>query len=128
MDFPGGSDSKVSACNAGDVGSIPGSGRSTGEGKGYSLQYPFSSRQRSLAGYSPRGRKESDTTEGLPYFTEVNICSCFLNIILLCPLMHILIYALGIFIYLSFIQQIFEEIFCARNCWVLGIHQFKSIF
>ena len=32
MDFPGGSDSKVSAYNAGDPGSIPGSGRSPGEG------------------------------------------------------------------------------------------------
>ena len=38
-DFPGGSDSKESACNAGDLGSIPGSGRSPGEGNGYPLQY-----------------------------------------------------------------------------------------
>ena len=37
--FPGASDSKESACNAGDMGSIPGSGRSPGEGNGYSLQY-----------------------------------------------------------------------------------------
>ena len=37
--FPGGSDSKVSACNAGDLGSIPGSGRSPGEGNGNPLQY-----------------------------------------------------------------------------------------
>ena len=37
--FPGGSDSKVSACNAGDPGSIPGSGRSPGEGNGNPLQY-----------------------------------------------------------------------------------------
>ena len=36
---PGGSDGKVSACNAGDQGSISGLGRSPGEGKGYSLQY-----------------------------------------------------------------------------------------
>ena len=36
--FPGGSDSKESACNAGDLCSIPGSGRSTGEGNGYPLQ------------------------------------------------------------------------------------------
>ena len=39
-DFPGGSDGKVSACNEGDLGSIPGLGRSSGEGKGYPLQYP----------------------------------------------------------------------------------------
>ena len=37
--FPGGSDSKGSACNAGDPGSIPGQGRSSGEGHGNPLQY-----------------------------------------------------------------------------------------
>ena len=37
--FPGGSDGKESACNAGNVGFIPGSGRSPGEGNGYPLQY-----------------------------------------------------------------------------------------
>ena len=39
MAFPGGSDSKASAYSAGDLGSIPGSGRSPGEGKGNPLQY-----------------------------------------------------------------------------------------
>ena len=37
--FPGGSAGKESACNAGDLGSIPGLGRSPGEGKGYPPQY-----------------------------------------------------------------------------------------
>ena len=37
--FPCGSASKETACNAGDLGSIPGLGRSPGEGKGYPLQY-----------------------------------------------------------------------------------------
>ena len=37
--FPGGSDSKASACSAGDLGSIPGLGRSPGEGNGNPLQY-----------------------------------------------------------------------------------------
>jgi len=37
--FTGGSDSKESACNAGDLGSIPGLGRSSGEGNGNLLQY-----------------------------------------------------------------------------------------
>ena len=37
--FPGDSDSKESACNAGDPGSIPGSGRSPGEGNDNPLQY-----------------------------------------------------------------------------------------
>ena len=37
--FPGGSEVKASACNAGDPGSIPGLGRSSGEGNGSPLQY-----------------------------------------------------------------------------------------
>ena len=37
--FPGSSDCKESACDVGDPGSIPGPGRSLGEGNGYSLQY-----------------------------------------------------------------------------------------
>ena len=37
--FPAGSDSKESTCNAGDLGSSPGLGRSPGERKGYTLQY-----------------------------------------------------------------------------------------
>ena len=39
MGFPGGSDSKESACNAGDLGLIPGSGRSPGEGNSNPFQY-----------------------------------------------------------------------------------------
>ena len=39
MGFPGGSEGKVSACNEGDPGSIPGLGRSPGEGNGNPLQY-----------------------------------------------------------------------------------------
>ena len=39
MGFPRGSDGKESACDAGDLGSIPGSGRSPGEGNDYPLQY-----------------------------------------------------------------------------------------
>ena len=39
-DFPGGSGGKVSVYNAGDLGSIPGLGRSPGEGNGNPLQYP----------------------------------------------------------------------------------------
>ena len=53
--FPGGLVGKESACNVGDPGSIPGSGRSLGEGNGNPLQYSClekSHGQRSLAGYS----------------------------------------------------------------------------
>ena len=39
-DFPSGSDGKASAYSEGDLGSIPGSGRSPGEGNGNPLQYP----------------------------------------------------------------------------------------
>ena len=39
VSFPSRSDGKTSACNAGDLGSIPGSGRSPGEGNGNPLQY-----------------------------------------------------------------------------------------
>ena len=39
MGFPGGSEGKASACNAGDLGSIPGSGRPPGEGNDNPLQY-----------------------------------------------------------------------------------------
>ena len=39
MGFPGGSEVKASACNPGDLGSIPGSGRCPGEGNGNLLQY-----------------------------------------------------------------------------------------
>ena len=66
--FPGGSDGKETACNAGDLGSIPGLGRSPGGGHGNPLQYSCLENphgQRSLAGYSPRGCKESDPTERL---------------------------------------------------------------
>ena len=41
--FPGRSDGTESACNSGDPGSIPGLGRSAGEGVGYPLQYSWAS-------------------------------------------------------------------------------------
>ena len=43
LDFPRGSAGKESACNAGDLGLIPGCGRFAGEGIGYSLQYSWAS-------------------------------------------------------------------------------------
>ena len=67
MGFPGGSDGEESACNAGDLGSTPGLGRSPGRGHGnhYSVlawRIPWT---RSLVGYSPGGRTESNMTERL---------------------------------------------------------------
>ena len=64
--FPGGSDGKESACNAGDLGFIPGLGRSAGGMHGNPLQYSCLENplgQRSLVGYSPWGHKKLDTTE-----------------------------------------------------------------
>ena len=64
--FPGGAVVKNPPANAGDVGSIPGWGRSPGEGNGNPIQYSCLENphgQKSLAGYSTWGRKESDTTE-----------------------------------------------------------------
>ena len=60
--FPGGSDGKASDCNAGDLGSIPRSGRYPGEGNGNPLQYSCFAGQRGLVGCSPWGLKESDMT------------------------------------------------------------------
>ena len=62
MGFPCGSAGKESACIAGDLGLIPGLGRSHGEGKGYPLQY--ASLENSMD-YSSWGHKESDTTDQL---------------------------------------------------------------
>ena len=62
LDFPGGSVGKEFACNAGDLGLIPGLGRSPGEGKGYPLQY--SGLENSMD-CIVHGLKESDTTEQL---------------------------------------------------------------
>ena len=65
--FPGGSEDKASACHAGDLGSIPGLGRSPGEGNGNPLQYSClenpMDRGSWRATYSPRGHKEPGTTE-----------------------------------------------------------------
>ena len=65
LDFLGGSDGEGSAYNARDLGSIPGLGRSPGEGNGNPLQYscPENPMDGGIwLGYSPWGHKESDTT------------------------------------------------------------------
>ena len=60
--FPDSSAGKESACNAGDLGSIPELGRSPGEGKGYPLQY---SGLENSTDCKVHGVTESDTTEQL---------------------------------------------------------------
>ena len=74
--FPDGSEVKASACNVGDLSSIPGSGRFPWRKKWQPTPVflPGESHgQRSLMGYSPRGHKESDTTERLHFhFNNLN--------------------------------------------------------
>ena len=72
MGFPGGSDGKESACNVEDLSLIPGLGKSPGGGHGNPLQYSCLNNpheQKSLASYSPWGRRESDMTEQLSAHT-----------------------------------------------------------
>ena len=64
LGFPRGSAGKESTCSVGDLGSIHGLGRSSGEGKGYPLQY---SGLENFMDYSPWGHKESDMTEQLSF-------------------------------------------------------------
>ena len=65
LGFPGGSEVKASACNAGDLGSMPGLGRSPGGGHDNTL--PYSCLENSMnaepGGLHSMGHKESDTTE-----------------------------------------------------------------
>ena len=70
LGFPGGLDGKESFYSTGDPGSIPESGRSSGEEKGNPLQYSCLENpmdRGSLAGYSLWGHKESYMTERLTH-------------------------------------------------------------
>ena len=68
LGLPCGSDGKGSACNAGDLGSIPGLGRSPGEGNGYPLQFSCLENPTDRGvwrAHSPWGHKEWDMTKRL---------------------------------------------------------------
>ena len=72
--LPGGSDGKESTCNAGDLGSIPGLGRSPGGRHGNSLQYSCLENphgQRSQVGYGPWGHKGLGMTEVTKHSTSL---------------------------------------------------------
>ena len=76
------------ACNAGDLGSVPGLGRSLGEGNGWLTTPVFLSGefhgQRSLVVYSPWDCKGSDMTEQLPRFPLSTSCTCLTVVPSLC--------------------------------------------
>ena len=87
MGFPGGSVIKNPPTNAGDVGSIPGLGRSPGKGNGNTLQHPCLKKShgyRSLAGKSPWHRRELSRTQQqnnnnmLPHTIYIFLCLLFL--------------------------------------------------
>ena len=73
MGFPGSSDGKESACNAGDRGSIPGSGKSPGEGNGNPLQYSCleNTTDRGAWQVTPHGVEESNVTERLTHTVDI---------------------------------------------------------
>ena len=79
MGFPGGSDSKESACSAGDLGLIPGLERFPGQRRARQPTPVFwlgeFHGQRSLAGYSPCGHKESDMIKHST--NHLNSCCCY---------------------------------------------------
>ena len=82
LDFPSGSDGKEFTSNVGDLGLIPGLGRSPGGGHGNPLQYSCLENlhgQRSLVGYSPWGHKESDITEQLSTAQRISLERCRRN-------------------------------------------------
>ena len=83
--IPGGSDSKESACDAGDPGSIPGWEDPLEKGMAFPVFLPREFHgQRSPAGYSQWGRKESDTSEWPIHNTHITwIGSCIGSIIVL---------------------------------------------
>ena len=73
VDFPGGSDGKASVYNVEDPGSIPGLGRSSGEGNGNPLQYSCldNPMDRGVLYATIHGVTESDMTEQLHFFSSL---------------------------------------------------------
>ena len=76
--FPGGSDGKESTCNAGDPGSIPGSGRSPGEGNGNPLQYSCLGSPMDIGAWQATGHgvTESQTQLSDYAYTHAKDTSC----------------------------------------------------
>ena len=79
LEKEGGSDDKESACNVGDLGLIPGLGRSPGEGNGYPLQYSGLENHMDRGGWQAtvHGVTESDVTEWFSYYNRILILHHF---------------------------------------------------
>ena len=92
MDFPGGLDGKESACNAGDLSLIPGSGTSPGEGNGSRLQYSFLENSMDwlviMESQSPWVHKELDMTEQLTLSTQFSKLICSIVLVSGTPLQY----------------------------------------
>ena len=73
IDFPGGSHGKASAYNVGDPGSIPGSGRSPGEGNGNPLQYSCLPTQKRGSKKYMRTSLVAQTVKNLPAMQETQV-------------------------------------------------------
>ena len=82
MGYPGGSAGKASACNVGNLGLIPGLGRSPGEGNSCPLQYTGLENPMDCSLW---GRKASDTTDQLSLFF---ICMCLCVRVCMCVHTH----------------------------------------
>ena len=134
------SDGKESTCNVGDLGSIPGLGKSPGGGHGNPLQSCLESAhgQKCLACYSPWGHRESDTTEQ----QRTHLCDNSWNQVVqviwfCCPWKSYYFFFLFWFLFMSI--YIFESV-CRRNiqnttpnciwlqsCWICRLIDRKLI-
>ena len=100
--FPGGSEVKVSACNAGDLGSIPGSGRSPGEGNGNPLQhFCLENPMDGGAWWATVHRvAESDTTDWLHFYSHFHF-ACNVPLVSLIFLKRSLVFPILLFFSIS---------------------------
>ena len=116
--FPGGSEVQASACNMGDLCSIPGSGRSSEKAMAtHSVLLPGKSHgPRSLVGYSPWGPKEFNTTEWLHFHFSGTLSVSFVASLLLASLR--LLFELFKTCFLRFL--FFATVFCTYSLHLLS--------
>ena len=103
-DFPGGSDGKVSAYNVGDPGSIPGPGRSPGEGNGNPLQYSClenpmdrGARQATFHGVAKSRTRLSGFTHSLKHESHGCFCLSALSSLAVCIFQSITVWAINMY-------------------------------